>query len=86
MSERQVTICRSCGADMRWVKTRKGKNMPIDDTPASDGRFVIEGDEDPPRVAFLSEEAAAVYTGDKYTSHFQTCDNPQRFSKKGKKS
>ncbi len=84
MSERQVTICQSCEAPMRWVKTRKGKNMPIDDAPASDGRFVIQPDTDPPRVRFLSEEDAAAYEGDKFTSHFQTCDNPGRFSKKGK--
>lgn len=86
MTERVVSTCKSCGAPLRWVKTQKGKNMPIDDNPRSEGRFVIQPDTDPPRVKFLTEEKAAAYEGDKYTSHFQTCDDPQRFSKKGKKS
>lgn len=67
---------------MRWVKTRKGKNMPIDDEASSAGRFVIEsGDEDPIKVRYLGETEE--YDGDRFTSHFETCDSPQRFSKKG---
>ncbi len=82
MPERRVSACRECGAAMRWVKTAKGKSMPIDDEPSSDGRFVIEsGDEDPVKVRFLPE--GEEYTGDRFTSHFTTCTNPGRFSKKG---
>ena len=25
--------CNSCGADIEWVKTAKGKNLPIDKKP-----------------------------------------------------
>jgi hypothetical protein len=82
MTERRVSECKECGAQMRWVKTRKGKNMPIDDEPDSSGRFVVEDpDSDPLRVRFLGENEE--YTGDRFTSHFQTCTNPRRFSKKG---
>jgi len=78
MAERQVESCRSCGAPIRWVKTRKKKNMPIDDEPVSDGRFVIEGEDDEsgkPRVAWLDNRAAETYTGERYISHFKTCPN-----------
>ena len=68
---------------MRWVKTQKGKNMPIDDEPSSDGKFRIENmREDPPKVSFIWQ--GEDYTGDRYTSHFETCDDPARFSKRGK--
>lgn len=82
MPERRVSSCKECGAAMRWVKTQKGKNMPIDDEPSADGRFVIEGDDEPARVRFLGEQEAESYTGDKFTSHFKTCTNPARFSRK----
>lgn len=26
----KVTECRSCGAEIVWMKTQKGKNMPVD--------------------------------------------------------
>ncbi len=82
MSERQVSDCLECGAPMRWVETQKKKRMPLDDEPSSAGRFVIEDpDSDPPKVRFLPE--GEEYTGDRYTSHFSTCTNPRRFSKKG---
>lgn len=68
---------------MRWVKTKKGKSMPIDDEPSSAGRFVIEsGDEDPAKVRYLRDNEE--YNGDRFSSHFDTCDDPQRFSKKGR--
>jgi hypothetical protein len=83
MPERRVAECRECQAPMRWVKTQKGKTMPIDDDPVPDGPFVIEGDEDPPRVRFIGRKAQ--YTGERFNSHFETCTNPRRFSKKGKR-
>ena len=83
MSERRVSECRECGAAMRWVLTRKGKTMPIDDEPSAAGKFVIDDpDSDPPRVRFIGDSP---YTGERFTSHFETCSNPRRFSKKGRK-
>lgn len=25
-----MALCRSCGAEIAWVKTEKGKSMPVD--------------------------------------------------------
>lgn len=25
-----ISKCRSCGADIVWMKTKKGKNIPVD--------------------------------------------------------
>jgi hypothetical protein len=77
MPERLVETCKYCGSPVRWVKTRKKKNMPIDDEPSSAGRFVIEsGDEKPTRVRYLP--SGEEYDGERFTSHFDTCDHPQR--------
>ncbi len=31
--EKKIAVCRKCGEHILWVKTRKGKNMPIDYKP-----------------------------------------------------
>lgn len=81
--ERQVSTCKSCGAPMRWVVTQKKKRMPIDDNPHAEGRFVIDDEHSTtPNVRFLKQ--GEEYEGDRFTSHFETCDAPERFSKKGK--
>lgn len=77
MTERRVDECRSCKAPIRWVKTRKGKNMPIDDEPDPTGRFVITGETDDGKVTvgWLSDQEAKTYTGERFISHFKTCPN-----------
>lgn len=30
MDKVKITQCRSCGADIVWLKTQKGKNIPVD--------------------------------------------------------
>lgn len=78
MTERRIVQCRSCGADMVWVVTRKGKKMPLDPKPDPDGGFVYDGDTDDgtPKVRFIPEgPGRALHEGDRYTSHFSTCPN-----------
>ena len=77
MTERRVSECRSCKEPIIWVRTRKGKRMPMDEAPDPSGRFVINGEESDgtPTVAWLTETDAEKYTGDTYQSHFKTCPN-----------
>lgn len=74
----------SCGAAIIWATTSAGKKMCLDAEPTRDGDWVIEGDVHAldPRAAKLSNDAAATYTGDKYTSHWGTCPDRVFFSKK----
>ena len=76
-----VKHCSTCGAPMVWVTTPKGKKMPLDAEPVASGPWVIEGDpEGPdPRVRFIGD---AAYTGDRYTSHFQTCPQAAQHSRR----
>lgn len=46
-----MSRCRGCGAEIDWIRTRAGKNMPVDPEPVfvivgeGNGRFVTdEGD------------------------------------------
>lgn len=34
-----MSICRGCGQEIDWIRTKAGKNMPVDPAPV----FVIEG-------------------------------------------
>jgi hypothetical protein len=81
--EVRVTQCRSCKADIVWVKTPKGKNMPIDSTPVADGRWMLEeGDGGKPNVVHASNTHGAL-EGDmaRYQSHFDSCPNASQHSK-----
>lgn len=82
---RRVAECRSCRAEMIWCRTGRGKKMPVDAEPSRDGVFVLEGDDQDPVVRRLPNDAAATYTGDKYTSHFATCPNADDFRHKGER-
>lgn len=79
---KRVAECRRCHAEMIWCRTGRGKKMPVDAEPSSEGLFVIEGDEQDPLVRRLPNDMAATYTGDKYTSHFATCPNADEFRNK----
>ena len=58
--------CRSCGASIEWVRTTKGKMMPLDAAGTPDGNVtVVDG------VAHVHPGKGQ---GDR-TSHFVTCPN-----------
>ncbi len=61
--------CRSCGAEILWVKTTNGKDMPVDAKPE---RLM---------VAY----ANGYHLEDCYRSHFATCPNADQHRRKPKK-
>jgi hypothetical protein len=71
--------CRDCGAEVRWVKTQRGKKMPVDVLPAPAGvdGFELVGETD--TLAFyVSEKRRARYFGDCYEFHGKTCEGSRR--------
>lgn len=70
--------CRTCGAPMIWVTTQKGKKMPLDAEPVAKGKFLLNDDM---TVAYIPESDP--YTGERYSSHFETCPDAAAHSKKG---
>jgi len=37
-----MTACKSCGAEIEFVPTKKGIAMPLDPGPVADGNLVID--------------------------------------------
>ena len=68
-----MSQCKSCGANIKWVKTMRGKNMPVDEdsvgvSDCEDGDLLITesgrtfrvGEQNPPQELL-------------YVSHWSTC-------------
>lgn len=72
--------CRSCNADIRWVKMESGKRMPIDAQPSEQGNIVIEGDWQIGRV-LTKEDLAQPATSPRFLSHFASCPHAVKHSK-----
>lgn len=86
-----MSKCRSCGADIDWIKTKEGKNMPVNveyvnvhpnEVGGEKGNTVIVTDE--------GEVVRGIQVGDAYedgyligrTSHFATCPEAEQFRRK----
>ena len=71
--------CDSCGAEILWVKTIKGKSMPLDAQPVVDGNIVLLK----AAAVILSKEQLGQpgRDGPRYKSHFATCPNASQHRK-----
>jgi len=72
-------VCRNCGKQILWIKTKAGKNMPVDHTfvnyrknPGGKDRIVLPSGDVIACDANVSVEEADGYG---YVSHFATCKN-----------
>ena len=68
--------CRSCGAQIIWIKMKSGKAMPVDAKPIPYRESFSSGMK---LVTAEGEVVQASYDGNSqnygYTSHFVTCPN-----------
>jgi hypothetical protein len=74
--------CRRCGQAVRWVKTAKGKNMPLNPAPVTDdsrGAFTLAGG-----VALYVRPDERGTHAEVWESHFATCParQPEKPSRK----
>ena len=75
-----MSVCKSCGAEILWVKTESGKAMPLDAKPVDgtkvDGTCIVDhgvakfGAIDCPRDT------------PQFVSHFATCPNAKKHRRK----
>lgn len=77
--------CSKCRADVIWVRTRAGKNMPCDPTPVTywqdskgKGRVITPNGE---TIACRFEGDMDKATGWGYIPHWGTCPNRRDFKK-----
>jgi hypothetical protein len=72
-----MQCCRSCGADVLWARTVKGKAMPIDAEPTANGNVQIQNDNDGLQATVLAGqklELARLAGAQLHLSHFVTCE------------
>ena len=80
-----MSKCKSCGAEIKWIKTFSGRSMPVD---TEEIHFYADGGKD----IFVCCNGAVIhgtrtdgqkpetYTG--YISHFATCPNADQHRKR----
>jgi hypothetical protein len=68
-TQRATTQCQKCKAEIGWVITRNGKNMPVDAESLSEVDIEILG-----RVGEKVE-----YRRGEHVCHFETCPNAKEF-------
>ena len=70
-----MSRCTSCGAEILWIKTERGKLAPVD--AKSEKRFVLD-----PLAARLAPDAPPqARLVDTFVSHFATCPNAAQHRK-----
>lgn len=78
---RNVSKCRSCGAEIRWIETRKGKKIPLDlhsVKHARRGTLLVSEFFEFYRVTEMDEKLRCLPDRGKwFTSHFDTCTSVQ---------
>jgi hypothetical protein len=65
---------------MIWAKTVNGKNIPLDEMPDEKGTFTLDEEHDPPIAEHISGRTLEPGT-ERFTSHFSTCPEADRFRK-----
>jgi len=81
-----MSTCRSCGAEIKWIKTIASKNMPVDpELISSDdlehGDVLVTEDGHVTKVDHSCNDYESV---DGYVSHFATCPHADQHRRKSK--
>ena len=75
--------CKGCGKEIRWIKTAKGKNMPLDPEPKK--MVVIRKRELTGsalyRNKYRTEDKEYAVVIDAYMPHWATCVKAEDFKK-----
>ena len=75
---RMIVQCNSCRAEIIWIKTPAGKNMPVDATASDSGTVEIVNYPDARIHNKYDAEVARIAGKKLYTSHFATCPNARQ--------
>lgn len=71
-----MSVCRSCGARVRWVRTYRGRRIPLDFEPNPRGNVVLVGGGDTPPIATVFRECQRENVPDDvpvFMPHHATC-------------
>lgn len=79
-----MAVCRACGAKIIWIKTRKGKNFPLNAMPVEfsvdkGSETVVEADGNIIKDVLIHGEDPL---GTGYIPHWATCPYANQFRKR----
>lgn len=72
------SVCRSCGAQIRWHRTERGTRMPVDAQPHRDGNIRIDEND----VARVTDPGLTLLAEPLYRSHFASCPHADQHRKR----
>ncbi len=76
------TVCRSCGAEVTWVVTAAGKDMPVDVLPVADGNILLLASGVAVYRAKTDQSTLPGFDdAPRYVSHFSTCPQADKWRK-----
>ena len=73
-----MSKCKGCGAEIIWIKTITGKNMPVDAKPEK--RVLVYKDLPEGTISNFIPDYGTVVTV--YTPHWASCPKAQDFKSK----
>ena len=71
-----MSKCRSCKAEINFVRTEKGKLLPIDPVAVPYGNIAVTADGDPPSAHFVKPSMER-----NFRAHFATCPEAAKHRK-----
>lgn len=69
----EISECKTCGAEIVWMKTRNDKNIPVDLPDADDTRADLDSREE--------VLASKLYNRERMKTHFETCPQSDQHRK-----
>jgi hypothetical protein len=86
----RTTRCRSCGGEIVWAQTERGKRAPIDAEPNPLGDVVLRARTEPTGQGWRDVEPLAIFgvpdeafpDEPRHTSHFATCPDADRWRRR----
>jgi len=75
------TACRSCGRQIIWAATPKGRAIPLDPNPAPDGNLELI-EVDGTRYARSALSGSNLFDEPRYVTHYATCPNADAHRKR----
>lgn len=69
-----MSLCKGCGAEIVWLKTRSGKNIPVDVPEMKIVNGIIQNE-----IKHEAVTTAVEFDPSYMTSHFATCPKADRF-------
>lgn len=82
-----MAVCRSCGAEIIWAETVKGKRQPIDPLPVGKGDIILRDrpGEDPLALVVLADPLPGM-SEPKHLPHHATCPDAEEWRRRNVQS